>query len=277
MMTFDENEDIFIPFDQERIHKELFYYMETPGRLSSKNTRNFIVKFFQQDVFYHVEKQMCKDDVLFEKIVTNRMKYLNKSIDDLTSEDILQGFKRCGMHYGYSHFNPLLAKWFYQRYEAKSCYDPCGGWGHRLLGSLDLDLYIYNDYSTPTYENVLEIIDWIEAGCITKCYNENATTFVPEEDFDVMFTCPPYFNLEHYPCGDFADIYAYNDFLDGLFNCFMDKESCKYFGLVIREDCLPEIYKEVAQEEFELSQRRCQHISNGGEHKNREKLYVFYK
>lgn len=277
MIHFDENLDIIIPFDQDRIHKELFYYLEAPGRLSGRNMNNFIVKFFQQDVFYAVEKDMCRDDYIFAKIVANIMKYLNKDVDDLTSEDILQGFKRCGMHYGYSHFNPLIAKWFYKRYGIKTCYDPCGGWGHRLLGSLDLDLYIYNDLSTPTYENVLRIIDWIDAQCITKCYNENAFTFTPEEDFEVMFTCPPYFNLEHYPCGDFDCIETYHLFIDCLFDCFMEKESCKYFGMVIREDYLPDMYKEVAQETFDISQNRCQHISKGGEHKNKEKLYVFFK
>ena len=277
MITIDQDNNIFIPFDEERINKEFFYFLNNPGKQSGITTKNFIIKFFQQDIFYKNEKELCKDENILMKIINNRMQYLNKSLEELTSEDILQGFKRSGMFYGYGHFNPFWVKWFYEKYNVKTCYDPCGGWGHRLLGSMDLDLYIYNDLSTSTYNNVNEMINYFKLECITKTYNNDASNFIPEEDFEAMYTCPPYFNLEQYECGDFNDINAYNQFIDSLFNVFYNKQTCKIFGLVIREDFLEDKWKEKCTEKFYIKQQRCNHISKGGEHNKKEILYIFKK
>ena len=87
------------------------------------------------------------------KLINNRIQYLNEQT--FTASQLLQGFKISGIHYGYSHFNPLLFKYICEKYRTKICYDPCGGWGHHILGALNIDKYIYNDLSTHTYNNVL--------------------------------------------------------------------------------------------------------------------------
>ena len=277
MITIDENNVVYIPYDDERMNREFFYFLEAKGKSHGISKYNFIIKYYQQDVFYKAELELLQNSEIFEKIVLNRIKYLSKSVDELTSEDILQGFKRSGIHYGYGHFNPLWIKWFYQRYNIKTCYDPCGGWGHRILGSLDLDLYIYNDLSPTVYKNVNRIIHDFKLECITKTYNNDARTFIPIEDFEAMYTCPPYYNLEHYECGDFADMNDYNNFIDSLFNVFYSKESCKIFGLMIREDLLPDKYKNKCSESFCLDVNRSKHISKGGKHIKQEYVYIFKK
>lgn len=277
MITIDENNNLFIPYDEERLNKEFKYFLETKGKINGISKYNFIIKFFQQNIFYKKEIELCQNNNIFNKIVNNRIKYLNKSLNNLTSEDILQGFKRSGMYYGYGHFNPLWIKWFYEKYNIKTCYDPCGGWGHRLLGSLDLDLYIYNDLSSTTFNNVNRIINHFELECITKTYNEDCRNFIPTENFEAMFTCPPYFNLEHYECGDFNTIEEYNEFIDQLFDVFYQKQSCKYFGLIIREDLLENKWKEKIYEKYLLNINRSFHISKGGKHKLQEYLYIFIK
>ena len=277
MITIDENDNLFIPYDDERINREFFYFLNAKGKITGISKYNYIIKFFQQNIFYKNELELCKDDNTFNRIIINRMKYLNKDIDELTSEDILQGFKRSGMYYGYGHFNPLWIKWFYEKYNIKTCYDPCGGWGHRLLGSMDLDLYIYNDFSKTTYENVNRMINHFELECITKTYNKDCRNFIPNEDFEAMFTCPPYFNLEHYECEDFKTIEEYNEFINKLFDVFYQKQSCKYFGLVIREDYLEDKYKENANETILIDINRSSHISKGGKHQLKEYLYIYIK
>ena len=277
MITVDENNNIYIPYDNDRINDEFEFYLNHQGKQTGITTKNFIIKFFQQDTFYFVEKELFKDKKIQDKIINNRIHYLNKSLEELTSEDILQGFKRSGMYYGYSHFNPLWAKWFYNKYNIKTSYDPCGGWGHRLLGSLDLDLYIYNDFSTSVFNNVNSIINNFELQCITQSYNNDAKDFIPTEDFECMYTCPPYFNLEHYECGDFELIDDYYKFIDSLFNVFYSKQSCHIFGLIIREDYLENKWKDKVVEKFEIKQQRSNHISGGGDHNKKEYLYVFKK
>lgn len=268
--------NLFLNISDNQLFSEFKYYQNNIGKISSPNNKNYIVKYFQQDEFFKTEKILFQNKDIRDKLINNRMKYLNKNYDQLTVEDILYGFKRSGLYYGYSHFNPLTFKWFINNYNCKICFDPCGGWGHRLLGSNNLDLYIYNDLSTSIYNNVNNIINFFNIRNV-KTYNKDAYDFIPEENYDSMFTCPPYYNLEHYECGDFE---TYDDFLlliDCLFYAFYYKESCKYFGLVIREDLLDNDYKSLASEIYLIKNKASKHIVKSINHHNNEYLYVFDK
>lgn len=268
--------NLFLNISDKQLFSEFEYYQNSIGKIASPNNKNYIVKYFQQDEFFKTEKILFQNKDIRDKLINNRMKYLNKNYDQLNVEDILYGFKRSGLYYGYSHFNPLTFKWFINNYNCKICFDPCGGWGHRLLGSNNLDLYIYNDLSTSIYNNVNNIIDFFNIRNV-KTYNKDAYDFIPEENYDSMFTCPPYYNLEHYECGDFE---TYDDFLlliDCLFYAFYYKESCKYFGLVIREDLLDNDYKSLASEIYLIKNKASKHIVKSINHHNNEYLYVFDK
>ena len=205
--------------------------------IESRNASNLIVKYFQQDVFYAAEKIAWTDPSVQGKLLENRMHYLGKKKKDITDLDLLDGFKRSGMIYGYSHFNPKLFIWFIRKYGARQCYDPFGGWGHRLLGAAGLDLYIYNDKSKHVKYNVDRIISRFGIkNVVTYC--EDAALLDPAEDFDSMFTCPPYFNVEEYECGKFRDFDEYRHVIDSTFDLFHRRKSCRVFGLVTREDML---------------------------------------
>lgn len=253
-----------------KLNTEYNKIKEKAGVCSNNSCYNAIIKYFQENTFYKYEIEKLKNYKTAKRLFDNRIKYLNKT--QFTNNDIISGFKKSGIHYGYSHFNPLLFKWFINEYNIKSCYDPCGGWGHRLLGASELDLYIYNDLSKATTENVDKIINYFNiTNTVTYC--NDANNFIPNESFEAMFTCPPYYNLETYECKSFDNMQEYNSFLDNLFNCFYSKESCKIFGLVIREDFLPSKYK--YKHKFDLK-NRTSHL-NKNTKENKEFLYVFIK
>ena len=140
---------------------------------------------------------------------------------------------------------------------------------------LSCDKIIYNDLSTSTYNGICQIKNYFNITQL-ECYNEDATEFIPD-NVDAFFMCPPYYNLEHYECGDFE---TYDDFLlriDCLFYAFYYKESCKYFGLVIREDLLDNDYKSLASEIYLIKNKASKHIVKSINHHNNEYLYVFDK
>lgn len=266
-----------LQLDYGNLQNELNYYKTTPGKLSLKYINSKLIKQYQQDIFYKIEKQLWKDnkDNLRGKLITNRKQYLNiESEEHITVEIILDGFKRSGIYYGYSHFNPLWIKWFLEKYNVNICYDPCGGWGHRLLGAQNIQQYIYNDLSKPTVKNVRNIIADFNIQNVV-VYNNNASSFIPTENYDAIFTCPPYFNTEIYPCKRFETNNEYYKLIDGIFDAFYKKESCKILGIVIREDCLPDKYKLTAIESLNLTIQRS-HISKGKKQKQ-EYLYIFNK
>ena len=256
-----------IPLKDKLLKNEFNYYKTTDGNLERVSRTN-IIKYFQQDAFFDVEKKLFLKKEIRNKLIENRTQYLHK--DKFTVNELLNGFKISGIHYGYSHFNPLWFKWFIKKYNVKRCYDPCGGWGHRLLGSSDLDLYIYNDLSKQTKENVDRIISYFDIqNTVTYC--EDARTFKPKEEFDSMFTCPPYYNLEHYECGDFENLEEYYKFIDSLFECFY-KSKAKIFGLVIREDCLEDKWKNKVKDKYELEVSKSHLVKTK---KYKEYLYIF--
>ena len=269
-------DELVVKYDRKRLSRELEFYRNANADMfnGAPSSRNEIVKFFQQDMFFRKEREIWKNDPEKRgKLIENRMKYLRKDVSELTHLDILNGFKRSGIHYGYSHFNPLWFKWFIRKFGTKTCYDPCGGWGHRLLGGLSLEKYIYNDLSRTVKSNVDEIVKFFRLKNVsTHC--EDARTFRPDEDFDSMFTCPPYFNVEKYECGGFRNMDDYLLFIDSLFSVFRERESCSVFGLVVREDLLGDHLD--YSERHEVNTCGEKYLSST-EKRLREYLYVFKK
>ena len=234
--NIDKNLNFIIP---NNILQEEFNYFKNaiPQKYSLVcNNHNKIIRFFQQNIFYHKEKELWQNDIIKAKIIENRHKYLNIPYNLISSYDIITGFKKSGIYYGFSGFNPLLIKKFCLDYNIQTLYDPCGGWGHRLLGCLNIQRYIYNDLSLSTYNNVNDIINFFDIHNVIT-YNNDCQFFTPSEQFEAIFTCPPYYNLEHYECGDFKNIQEFNIFLDNIFNIFYNS-SAHIFGLVIREDLI---------------------------------------
>ena len=223
--------DLDLKYTVDEIMDEYFYFLDKPGECTEYSNRNKIIKFFQQDIFFKTEKLLWQNEDIRNRLLVNRMKYLDKNI--FTPDELLAGFKKSGIHYGYSHFNPLLAKWFYEYCGTKISYDPCGGWGHRMLGSLDLDLYIYNDISPSVCKNIYNIINFFDIFNVA-VYNEDASVFIPTEDFDTIFTCPPYKSLEKYEYT--TTEHMMNSLLQHIYDIYTTKDTCKYLGIVIRED-----------------------------------------
>ena len=178
------------------------------------------------------------------KLYANRIQYLKKDPDKITDFELLRGFKVSAIHYGYSHFSPYWIKKFIEEYNIQSLYDPTGGWGHRLLGAMSID-YIYNDLSKDTYEGVLDIENFLKENFSTKIgnhklYNEDASKFIPAEEYEAVFTCPPYFNVEDYGIGSFSSIEEYRSWWKRVVTLFT-KDSTRIAGIVIGSDYVEDI------------------------------------
>lgn len=185
-----------------------------------------------QPHFYEIEKKLWLENPnnLRQKLVDNRRHYINKDEYTLTHKEVLRGFKISAFYKGFSHFSPLWIKKIIEDYQIKSIYDPCGGWGHRLLGSGDI-LYIYNDWDTRSYNGVVQMAKDLKLK--NKIfYNNNCTQFTPKEDYECVFTCPPYYNIEIYQNKTFKNLDDYNDFWNSAIQKSL-KPSVKWFIYVI--------------------------------------------
>lgn len=206
-----------INYSTEQLVTEVKKYQTASGNYLARVADNKLILTSQQH-YYDVERDMYADDIIADQIHANRLKYLGKDKEDLTDAEILRAFKISGIHIGYSHYSPLWLKAFIEEFKPIGIYDPCGGWGHRLIGALtsDIETYIYNDIWTKSYVGALQIDDFVRKTIPTNVetwfYNQDAAFFTPTEEYDTVFTCPPYYNTELYSSA-FASLEEYNEFL----------------------------------------------------------------
>jgi hypothetical protein len=254
------------------LYNEYNYYLNLndSNKLKLISSDMLCIKQFQGDLFYKKEIDLFANDILIRrKLIQNRVKYLNKKERELNANNILSGFKKSGIYYGYSHFNPQWTNWFINKFHIETIYDPCGGWGHHLLGMLKCKKIIYNDLSQETAENIRNMKKYFNIENLI-IENQNAIDYIPD-NVDAFFMCPPYYNVEDYG-NNFKNINEYTDFLNKIFDIWSNN-SAKIFGLIIREDFI-DLIKYKWYECYEVPMNKIHLIS---EKKNKEYFYIFKK
>src|SRR5574344_109488 len=221
-----------LKYTNKELQDEFNYFKNNEGSLNTCLNKNKIIKQFQQDIFYFYEKQLLMNEDFFNKLIENRKKYLHKDI--FTLDELIRGIKISNLYIGYSHFSPMWVKWFIETYNIKKLYDPCGGWGHHLLGTLNIEKYYYNDFDLNVCNNIKNILFYFNIKNV-EVTNKDAKTYYPDDNIDGWFICPPYFNIETYNNKTFKDVNDYQDFLNKIFDNWK-KSSAKILGLIIRED-----------------------------------------
>ena len=222
-----ENRSLSYTYNKEKCQREWLRVCELEGSYNARPIYNKITLTYQPH-FFHIEQKLYKDKKIKETLIKNRTQYLLKN--KFTEKELLRGFKISGIHIGYSHFSPLWVKKFITDYSVTSIYDPCGGWGHRLIGATASKCnYIYNDLWTKSANGACKINKFI--GGNATIYNQDCTSFTPTENYEAIFTCPPYYNVETYQ-STFKNIEEYNLFIRQMFNNAC-KSSVKYIGVVI--------------------------------------------
>lgn len=185
----DTNKDLHID------HKS--YKKMTPLSMSQ------IVKYYQQLVFYENEISMWNDNRFVRRgirlqdyIYMNRYKYLNKLPNELTAKEIFRGFAISGLHRGFSVFDSSLMLSVINKYKPKSIFDPFAGWGERALAAnlkgvdyvgVDINSSLRTGYDAMINELSLHHVNLITDSALSYKYSA-----------DMVLTCPPYFDVEHY-------------------------------------------------------------------------------
>ena len=100
-----------------------------------------------------------------------------------------------------SQFPPAVAKEIYDLFEAKHIYDFSMGWGDRLAGfhASGAETYYGTDPNVAVYKNYKEQDKLYDTKKKTVFKNSPAEDIdISKEKFDMIFTSPPYFNVEQY-------------------------------------------------------------------------------
>lgn len=165
-----------------------------------------IVKDAQRKVFYKRELELWNENQLRNGkwgtvqafLYANRYKYLNKLPHELTDRMLLRAFRISGLHMGYTSFNSSLMRQVIEKYNVKSVYDPCAGWGERMMtcGKLGVS-YEGCDINSELFEGYKKLYELID-GFKPVLHNNDSANQLVVSDADAVITCPPYKNIEVY-------------------------------------------------------------------------------
>lgn len=236
---------IDLGYTEEQLLREWQLIQYKNHDYSSINVHNKLIKQFQFKEFYKAEIAMWKQNNLHNGLplrswlYMNRKKYIHKDYVELTQEEIMRGFKIAGILVGNSFHSPFYIKKFCLEHNITSVYDPCGGWGHRMLGAIAAGCsYHYNDINTVATNNCRMLATYLNIENKVTFSSCDSSTYKPTCNYDAVFTCPPYHNVEHYTDLG-AENLSYKDFLDwwkATVTISMSNFQCSYFAFIIN-DC----------------------------------------
>lgn len=101
-----------------------------------------------------------------------------------------------------SQFRPSAAKAIYQHFKAENVLDFSAGWGDRLNGFMACEhtkLYVGCDPNDRLHEGYQKQIKLFNTGKDITIHNSPAEDVdFGEDNFELVFTSPPYFDIERY-------------------------------------------------------------------------------
>ena len=253
-----------------------------------------IVKDAQRKVFYKRELELWNKNPLRHGkwgtvqafLYANRYKYLNKLPHELTDRMLLRAFRISGLHMGYTSFNSSLMRQVIEKYNVKSVYDPCAGWGERMMtcGKLGVS-YEGCDINSELFEGYKKLYELID-GFKPVLHNNDSANQLVTGDADAVITCPPYKNIEVYSDNG-AENLSDEEFAawwsDVVKNCSYGK--AKVFAVQTNQACRS-VFMDVLvahgwqfKEEllFDNNQKSHFHRSNGNDKHEYESMLVFVR
>lgn len=200
--------------------------------------------FFKKNLFYECGDKSMKSRLGFLpsslwKPDTKITKYLKDIINDKCQVRQTKNSNRSDRRHGVNNgkcsiFNPQLAQMILAAYAPLNgkVYDPFGGGGTRgyIATKMGYD-YTGIEIREEEYNRVKEQIKkW---GIDFNFILNDSTKYKPEGDFDFVFSCPPYYDLEVYSdlAGDLSNANSYDEYLcmlkNVLQNCYdVLKKNC---------------------------------------------------
>lgn len=253
-----------------------------------------VVKDAQRKVFYKRELELWNENQLRNGkwgtvqafLYANRYKYLNKLPHELTDRMLLRSFRISGLHMGYTSFNSALMRQVIEKYNVNSVYDPCAGWGERMMACGKLGVkYEGCDINSELFEGYKKLYELID-GFNPVLHNNDSANQLVTCDADAVITCPPYKDIEVYSENG-AENLSDKDFAawwsDVVKNC--SYSNAKVFAVQTNQACR-KVFEDALEEQgwklkeelvFDNNQKSHFHRVSGMTKREYESMLVFVR
>jgi len=122
-----------------------------------------------------------------------------------------------------SLFHPGFTRSIFRRFNISkhmTVFDPCGGWGGRLIGAyIDGVNYISTEVDNNTYNGLVGIKRFLGSNCTI--HNKSCFDIVWPK-YDVVLTSPPFFNSE-----DYSQWQCHKDWVERFVKPFLDRVNAR--------------------------------------------------
>lgn len=173
-------------------------------KLSSSYAISRVAKSYQFDVFYHRELALWRENPEYRGLPLraflyhNRLKYLGKTPAELSLSELMRSFTISGVLKSFTVFDTEMLSRVLDKYRIKSVYDPCAGWGERMLCCFQHGVKYrgvdVNEVLIPGYEQLRQDYGMAEQLFV---YGDSSV-ILPDGHYDAVVACPPYGSLEIY-------------------------------------------------------------------------------
>lgn len=157
------------------------------------------------ETFYARELQMWEADEVHHRkwgrlrarLLANRLRYLGR-LPELALE-VVRGLAISGEIRSYSTFVNTAMTAVLDQYKPTSLYDPCSGWGERMLTCAQRGvMYTGTDISEAVVQAHKSLIDRLGLTHADVTLGDSATRDMRGGSHEMVLTCPPYGNTEVY-------------------------------------------------------------------------------
>jgi len=236
-----------------------------------------VAKLTNWNEYFKREIEMFKNPLVLGELFINRYKYLGKLPHQLSNFVLLNGLSISGKLRKYSTFDNTGMIQFIEKYKPSTIYDPCSGWGERLLTCYQYGIrYLGFDINDNVVEGLNTLIDKYNINATVKHGDSSKGSFTS----NVLFTCPPYWNTEIYTDKG-AENLSYEEFLT-WWKSVIQKSGCKIIAYQINQRFKEDMNKQILDlgysfvEEIILPQKSSHFTrKDGNQKKEYESIQVF--
>ena len=157
------------------------------------------------ETFYARELQMWNDDEVHHRkwgrlrarLLANRLHYLGRLPE--SALEVVRGLAISGEIRSYSTFINTAMMAVLDRYAPTSLYDPCSGWGERMLTCAGRGVaYMGTDVSQAVVDHHQRLIERLDLEHTEVVLGDSATRDMRGGTHEMVLTCPPYGDTEIY-------------------------------------------------------------------------------
>ena len=203
---FYKTEEFFEkPMDVNKEYDDLKQIKVSPDEITAQKTTksNKLLRKYMKHI-HEVEDH--KGTNLLNLWTRENLERAFKSLDkpNYTVNSNLSEIKRALKFNPVTIYSPIMTKSIIQTLQCKTIFDPCIGWGGRMIGTTCLgDDYHYTGCEpfTKTFQGLESIVKDLQIDHQVSIYNspvEDILESIQDKTYDMCLTSPPYFDLEVY-------------------------------------------------------------------------------